>query len=573
MSRSLSLSLAFAIGLCSAQPALAFNVYTVGADAACGYATVQAAVDAAAANPGEDYVWIANNSIYSGQHIVINNQDVIIEGGFTDCSQNEPTGTTTLRSTTSRVFDIEGNSNVELAYLGIVGFVGDTEYGGGIYFNATGSLTLIQSTVLNGEAGYGGGIAMNPTSHSLLSLQHSYVAANVAAHDGGGLWLRDTDFSSDSSSQIFGNSTTDTAGGRGGGAFLGGPLTAYINSSIHNNSAGWGAGFYTYGEVALNLYTTDTNSRVSLFANSATNAGGGAYLYARTTAASLCARDFSIESNTAHDGAAFQTDGPFVDAHLNDTLASCQGSVPAVACPAGPHCNDISHNISQQTDGTPTGGSTVVIGTQGNTGNVHANRFLARQNQAGAFAYINYNQAPASGQLFAEFTNCLIADNTNAYYTIWASGGSANTVLGIFDCTIANNTEGSGAVIRGGASFFDLEDSIVANGDGAANYNYTGSVVDAYNLFSASQSGSSNDTIGLASFVDPANGDYHLVPTSIGVDYAPGFSDVDLDGKPRTLDLPDVPNTYGPMDLGAYEVQSDACTASDTIFCNGFDGQ
>ena len=82
---------------------------------------------------------------------------------------------------------------------------------------------------------------------------------------------------------------------------------------------------------------------------------------------------------------------------------------------------------------------------------------------------------------------------------------------------------------------------------------------------------------GEPSFVDAANGDYHLLSTSLGVDDAP-VEDVsiathlDLDRNPRVVDLPSLPNNFGPMDLGAYELQSaPPCIASDTIFCNGFE--
>jgi hypothetical protein len=34
--------------------------------------------------------------------------------------------------------------------------------------------------------------------------------------------------------------------------------------------------------------------------------------------------------------------------------------------------------------------------------------------------------------------------------------------------------------------------------------------------------------------------------------------------------LTDVPNTFGPLDLGAYEIQL-GCARADTVFCNGFD--
>ena len=63
-----------------ARNADAFAIYTVGADTACNFSDVQAAVNAAAANPGDDYVWIANNKTYTNEQISVSNQDVIIEG-------------------------------------------------------------------------------------------------------------------------------------------------------------------------------------------------------------------------------------------------------------------------------------------------------------------------------------------------------------------------------------------------------------------------------------------------------------------------------------------------------------
>jgi hypothetical protein len=79
---------------------------------------------------------------------------------------------------------------------------------------------------------------------------------------------------------------------------------------------------------------------------------------------------------------------------------------------------------------------------------------------------------------------------------------------------------------------------------------------------------------GVPAFVDAANGDYHLERSSPGVDMAPAADGVDRDGNPRTLDLFDVPDQWGPLDVGAYEIQTQAsgpCSAPDTIYCNGFD--
>ena len=84
MARPLYLSLVLAVGICLPQLGLAFNIYKVGVDAHCPYSNIQAAIDAAATSLGEDYVWIAMNQDYSGQQVHVADQDVDIEGGFTD---------------------------------------------------------------------------------------------------------------------------------------------------------------------------------------------------------------------------------------------------------------------------------------------------------------------------------------------------------------------------------------------------------------------------------------------------------------------------------------------------------
>jgi hypothetical protein len=50
---------------------------------------------------------------------------------------------------------------------------------------------------------------------------------------------------------------------------------------------------------------------------------------------------------------------------------------------------------------------------------------------------------------------------------------------------------------------------------------------------------------------------------------------VDLDGNPRTLDLIDVPDQWGPLDVSACEIQAKVpgCSVANTIFCSGLHGQ
>jgi hypothetical protein len=70
-------------------------------------------------------------------------------------------------------------------------------------------------------------------------------------------------------------------------------------------------------------------------------------------------------------------------------------------------------------------------------------------------------------------------------------------------------------------------------------------------------------------FVDAVDGDFHLLPTSPGVDFAPEIDGIDLDGNPRTVDLANIGNVFGPADVGAYEIQAQGVT--DLILQNGFD--
>ena len=129
------------------SPALAFNVYKV--DPTCPepgvFATIHDAVAAAAANPGEDYVWISHDGHTTTyhEHVVIDDADgVIIEGGFNDCYDFDPGSDTTTVSGSGNggfaVFEISGTSHVYLGNLGITGanHSASSRNGGGISFVA-----------------------------------------------------------------------------------------------------------------------------------------------------------------------------------------------------------------------------------------------------------------------------------------------------------------------------------------------------------------------------------------------------------------------------------------------------
>jgi len=59
-------------------------------------------------------------------------------------------------------------------------------------------------------------------------------------------------------------------------------------------------------------------------------------------------------------------------------------------------------------------------------------------------------------------------------------------------------------------------------------------------------------------FQDVTAGDLHLRYESPAIDYAPDDGHVVThDGQPRPVDLPSIPDRFGPEDIGGYEVQTE----------------
>jgi hypothetical protein len=571
---------------CAAPAAFAFNVYTVGIGDGCQFSDIQAAVDAAAQNPGEDYIFIQGTPSmrWGEQHVVITDQDVDIVGGFAACTDNEPTPgyQATLQGESGHsVIEIEGASNVFIENLELFGASMDASHqGGGIYYGGAGTLTLDGTWVHNNETGYGGGVAMNASAPSTLVLQSSTVSANTATVEGGGIRL---DGSSvlyvDSASYIAENAAPN---GSGGGIKLAAPAAAYVSGTVDLNTAQYGGGIAAYSvdglPVVVTLYASNAAQPVSIYGNTAAALGGGVYIKpSQSATAVLCAQDFSIDANSATDGAAIDADtnnGTGALVLVNQSCPIAASPFPAVACTTGPFCNEIADNT----------GTTIRI-EQG--GAIHANRFAARRNHGVIVVSIDSSEGTSNGLISSQLHDCLLADNVETadvvdVYPAETEGvPGANTQLIIDSCTIVNNTVNAPLYdsIDVVANFAELTNSIVydpgaqviyfdgAAGDLTAQY-------DVVNNASTLPSGA-GITQGVPSFVDVSNQDYHLTRSSLGVDYAPASDAIaiDLDGGPRSVDLVDMPNVYGPMDVGAYEIatQADRCSAADTIFCDGFE--
>jgi hypothetical protein len=569
------------------RDALAFAIYTVGGDAACGFTEIQDALDAAAANPGEDYVWIAANASYTGQQLLVSNQDVDIEGGFTDCSDFDiDTMLTTVSGSGNSgwaVFSIDGTSHVFMSNLFITGANrGDGDEGGGIWFGGNGALVMQMTTIGANRAGYGGGISVTPSGGPVtVQLLHDSLILNNTAHvSGGGIRIEgDTRLYAVSPNTTFTLNTAET--GYGGALEVLGPARADLGSAgynglalIYGNDADAGGGIAVIGGSGgagyVRVFTTDAQNPTRIDDNFASGNRGGGGIYANSGGGFqgvACLYDFNMTNNIAEDGAAVYADeglGFYMNS-APDFFPNC-GDEPisalgAVQCSAGPACNAISGSLTQHADGSPSAGAVIKAGT---SSQLLMDRLRMADNLGAWMVRID------DGFGVSEISNCLIANNGVSNTLI---SGVSISAMDIANCTFANNGIDLGYVIASDCCL--LFDSSIIDQPGVQAVDFTGDAslfISNYVLANdtSTLNGSTSSIQGAPSFVDAANRDYHLQISSLGVDYAPAAANVDLDGNTRNADMPGAPNAYGPLDLGAFERQS-SCGAADSLFCNGFD--
>jgi hypothetical protein len=575
-------------------------------DAACTQNDIQSAIDAATCNYGTK-IFITREHTYTSQSLSISDKNVTLIGrGDGDlcglatigvCNPVCPPPLTaplvTISGTNGAgVFTIGGNSRVYLQYFDINNGNDTGGNGGGIAFDGSGSLTLDTSWVRANQAANGAGVFFNgsgSTTAALTIRAYSQILANTASDSGGGILVQ-------------GNATLNmlephisidgnTAGADGGGVAVIGPANANIATPDDNgfavvryNSAAYGGGIAVVAgsgdnsDSQVQLFTTDAAKPVGIANNTASHTGGGVYAKPNVSAsgtsfAIFCAWDFRIESNVAQEGAAIYAD---TDSSLiaNSTRGggvalgvNCRGTarptaLGAVACKNSTLCNTINGNDADD----PTQGSAILIQTEGS---LTADRFSMRNNNVAHAIRVVGDDSQV------QLSDCLIANNQSAHELIYASGTFATPQIEA--CTFANNLIGASHVIYT-ESGLSLTNDIIDE-PGTLTLAYSGDPANLQINWVLSNDNTLPDAgtgnlFGEPSFVDIANGDYHLQPTSLGIDFAPPTApDFDLDGNPRNVDLPSAGNVYGSQDLGAYERQNlfRECGATDSTFCDGFD--
>jgi hypothetical protein len=462
------------------------------------------------------------------------------------------------------------------------------------------ALLLSNATVALNRADFGAGIDVEGTAAAAAVVleQNTLILNNTAAQAGGGIRIAGNTRLYATEPQIWiGYNHADS--GDGGGINVVGPARADIGSPGYNsigvvssNTAQYGGAVSLYapsgsGSATIRVFSTDSNQPVQISGNSASNAGGAFILWGNEhdcgnaycpDTANVCLYDARVNDNIAPSGAAFHagvSDGVDSEYVYFNPAGNCGPESPvslgAVACAAGVACDEISDNTNEDGSGNPTSGSTVEMPANG--AHFYAERLHMRRNKG---AHVFGSASPADDGADAEvmLSDCLIADNTLSGELLWLDSSDDRAVID--RCTIAGNSIGASSVLLLDGYQIKLTNSIIDQpGHTTLDFNgYSSNLIANYVL--ATEIFELGTQIGVMqgepTFVDAANGDYHLAYGSLGIDFSPSGTGTDLDRKPRTVDMPLVNDLDGPMDLGAYELQkAPACIASDTIFCNGFE--
>lgn len=588
--------------------------YRVGADTQhCQYDDIQSAIDAVGECP--TIIDITREHLYTHQHLGIADKPNLTLQGWGDgvtCSMIRgpldfppyapPDSTAPLLTISGSadgggsVLYVTGGTHLAVRNLTISGGLTCADCsGGGIYFSGVGSLDITRSTISFNESGYGAGVNFiggNGPQSTLTLDSDTLILSNTAGISGGGIRIEQNYARLDASAPSTIIAFNKAPNGYGGGIELVGAAEARIGSPgygnlgvVYGNQAQYGGGVAVVsnsdGIAEADIFSTDATHPVTIQGNTASHSGGGIYLQPQADTLGsnhwvlVDLWDYRITDNIAAEGAAIYADVDSASPQCAESHVWLNTDAPpagSVRCVPSSDCNSIDGNVNEDPNANPTDGSTVLVqgittgaGLNSCSGELQANRLILRGNR-GAHAIRGIGA-------HLDLANTLIADNILGSDVVRLDDDADGGHVHVDHATIAGNAMSAGHVLSSAAGPLELFDSIVAQpGIASADPAITDGSHAAHVL--SNDRSTLPDTAymheGAPTFVDAAHGDYHLAPTSLGVDDAPAAGGGDLERKPRAVDLPDVPNQFGPMDLGAFEIQP-SCSNADTVFCDGFD--
>lgn len=588
-------ALRVALALCGAflaQSAPAMITVGPDSDSACQFHDVTSAVEAADQSPGLDLVAISTGT-YTGVStmLITSNDDLIVEGGFANCSAGISSGNSTLDANGAVIhgslFAHTGAGKLTLLHLTLQN--GNAGVGGGVDSEGSGELVLSHVMLANNNADYGGGLfALGGSPNKQVTLVDTKFNSNTAHGNGGGLWAMHADVHIDSGGESYflGNLAQGTIADTGDGAgfyvvdsnfiarthgvfgfpFIGANIAA-------RNGGGAYFGAQTGGAYEFFLFNDDAQNPLELSDNAAPT-GGAIYMKSAASGTQILSfadfRNTIIRHNTANYGAVAALDSNGQDFEVATGIRFEQSKVGDAEppCAAGLECNLMTDNIGQAGDliqavgSGPTGVVTVEILRARVVGNTTISN-------GGGALFVADGNARVDGSLFAEneFSGDLIA-------AVDADVHFANS-------TVAHNTFGGSELFLVALvpSSLEILHSLLSQPNDPMNaFNVgTGIPVTVHdvgveNVVGLPTDPGNNVQFLTDPFVNAGAGDFHIRTTSSAVDRWSAANNDPNDPAP-TLDLdgnlrPYVFNSQTtPYDFGAYEAGSFA----DAIFIDGFD--
>jgi hypothetical protein len=446
--------------------------------------------------------------------------------------------------------------------------------GGGLFSDGDGIISLVASSILNNSAYSGGGIYASATgTNAELTLDAgTVVGGNTAGSNGGGIWANGTVLTVQGANTIIDNNHADN--GSGGGIYLTNhdSLDGYVYVTtagvsglgpIYLNTAYNGGGIALVSQddpnesdLHFSMFSPDAAHPTRLLSNTAWHRGGAIFAKDYTGVTRLdhallqIGNHIEVTDNAAPDGAAIFLEE---DSNFGDAVGPFMDIGASL----------IEGNYSVDAANKPTNGA--IIHSQSPLG-FYINRARISGNVGGPVVRVDSSASYNAGT----FKNMLIVDNT-----VTGSVVEGTTDL-LQDSTIANNVFTAAPVLSlsGDTTLRRLIISqpgktALSHGGGSLTVQRVMSKYDVASLGGPSVDAFSGDPL----FVNAAIGDYHLQQWSPAVDYAEADANEnqDLESKLRDVNLAPKANTFGPRDLGAFELQSASCGAADTIFCNSFE--
>lgn len=576
----------------SAAPASAavYRVGPPGTSGGCTHTEVQAAIDAAAANPGADEIRLVRNTApgYTQQALVIDGQDLTLTGGLADCAALTINGRTWLSGEggiAAPVIAIRGSTGsrlqVRLEGLGLQG--GDNDgyqyFGGGLSIHAGGDFVLANSDILGNSAPMGAGIGIVGAEgdgitrvtlgDSVTISGNGYSGDSVSV--GGGIHVYGAYLSiCGSGTSIRWNHAYNAGGIRVAGVSASWPARLELCAAnppdspvLENNSALRGGGLQVQYHATARVYTRDADRPLRI-ANNRADYGGAIDATGATTRVDLW--EVHIAGNTGdREGGAFTLfDGAQIGVHPATSPDAPPG---AVSC-ASHRCNTLADNRSDGVQGV--GSAVAALSTLPNAAapQLHIDNALITGNRGTRlFSAIRLESGTAAPARIS-LRNSVIAANPQASSWIQVTGGSEF----LCDlCTVAYNGPAStgGGPLLASDGPVHLSRSIIWD-PGRDLFATAPASLSAQSLLVHDDSdlaGQADIRVGDPRFIDNA-GNFHLRPDSPALDSAaaddvPAF---DLDGNPRVRDLTDIPDRLGAVDLGAYERRD-----NDSLFRDGFE--